>query len=72
MTAIVVTALVVIGVLFIGGLVVLVIMLRDAWQDRGVVDEDDWVADPNEGWISDRGLFATGDGLGGGCGGSGV
>jgi hypothetical protein len=48
MMALLIVALVIIGLVVAVGLVVLVIMLRDAWRDRGVVDEDDWVADEEQ------------------------
>ena len=65
MMAMLMVALVVIGVIVAIGLVALVIMLRDAWRDRRVTDEDDWVGDEDN-W---KGFF--GGTNRGGCAGGG-
>ena len=52
-------------------LVALVIMLRDAWRDRGVIDEDDWVADEVTTKRFFGGIGGGGGISGGGCGGGG-
>ena len=62
MTAVLVVALVIMAVIVAVGLVVLVILLRDAWRNRAEDPKDDWEAvhGDDERWETGRGVADRG------------